>query len=399
MLITWGALAKAQGAHGIIPETAAAFLHRSMLEVQVDPAGLADATARNGVCVPALLAATQKALEAPEYAQYLHWGATSQDIIDTGHALRLRRALGIIVDRLDAALDALATLAEHHAETPMAARTYGQIATPTSFGAVVATWGEGLLTQREDLDRVRAEIEILTLNGASGTLSVMGPAGPDIRAEMAQALQLAVPTRAPHTDRSHIATLAAWLTRTCVAAGKMATDLLLLTRDGSVILGDGGESSTMPQKQNPISPSVIRALAQHAQGLNTALQGSAMTWDQRDGSAWFTEWLALPQLVVLTGRALALVGAQQIRPAEDRLRSPLDTPDGLIHAEAVAFHLAQEMPRPEAQAKTKELAKRVRADGGSLIDAAGLSPDAFTPQTQWGEAPALARGFVAKVRG
>jgi 3-carboxy-cis,cis-muconate cycloisomerase len=369
------------------------------LEVQIDPAGLADATAQNGVCVPALLAATRKALEAPEHAQFLHWGATSQDIIDTGLALRLRRALEILAERLDTALDGLAQLALREAETPMAARTYGQVATPTSFGAVVAGWGEGLLTLRSELDAVRAQVEIVTLNGAAGTLSVMGAAGPAIRADMAAALQLQLPLRVPHADRSHIAALAAWLTRVCAASGKMATDLLLLTRDGAVRLGSGGASSTMPQKQNPVAPSVIRALALHATGLNATLQNTAMTWDQRDGSAWFAEWLALPQLVVAAGRVLDILGTLEIAPDADILRAPVEATDGLIHAEAVSFALAQDMSRPDAQAKAKDLALEVRAKGGNLIEAAGLDPAAFTPEAQWGEAPDLARSFAAKVQG
>ncbi|UWQ22601.1 lyase family protein [Jannaschia sp. W003] len=397
MLLVWGALAKAQGAAGVIPETAGAFLHRATMEVQVDPAGLAADVARDGISVPGLVAATRKALEAPEHAQFLHWGATSQDIIDTGLALRLRQALALVAGRIDTALDRLAALAEAHAETPMAARTWGQPATPTTFGAVVATWGEGLLAVREDLEPLRTRVEIVSLHGAAGTLSAMGERGPEVRAALARALNLRDPERAPHADRAHVAALAAWLTRLAGACGKAATDLLLLARDGAVAAG-AGSSSTMPQKRNPVGPSAVRALAAHAAGLNGALQAGAMTWDQRDGAAWFGEWLALPQLTVAAGRAVDILAALEIVPDAERLRAALDDPSGLVHAEAVSFALAETLPRPEAQARTKALAREVAEHGGSLVERAGLDPARFRPERQWGEAPAHARRFAARVR-
>ena len=398
MLLVWGALARAQAAQGLIPETAGAFLHRATMEVQIDPAGLAAATGRNGVCVPALVEATRAALEAPEHAQYLHWGATSQDIIDTGLALRLRQALARIAERLDRALDGMAALAETHAETPMAARTYGQVATPTTFGAVAAAWGEGLLAAREDLPALRRRVEIVTLDGAAGTLSMMGDAGPAIRAVMADALGLRDPGRVPHADRSHVAALSAWLTRLAGACGKAATDLLLLARDGGVTFGAAGASSTMPQKANPVDASTIRALAQHVAALNGSLQSGAMTWDQRDGASWFAEWLALPQLVVATGKAMGLLAALDVRVDPARLGRALNDPAGLVHAEALQFDLARDMPRPKAQAEIKRLAAIVAAEGGSLVAAAGRDPADYAPARRWGLAPDVARAFAAKVR-
>jgi 3-carboxy-cis,cis-muconate cycloisomerase len=397
VLIFWGAAAKAQGAHGLIPETAAAFLHRATMELQVDPSALAAGAARDGVWIPALLAETRKAAQAPDYAQYLHWGLTSQDAIDTGLALRLRQVLTTIEARLDAALGTLAALAEAHAETPMAARTYGQVATPTSFGAVVATWGEGLLTLKAELPALRDRVLHVTMHGASGTLSAMGPEGPRVRAETARALRLADRAAPPHAERSGIAALAGWAGRLLGAAAKPATDLMLLTRDGSVGLGGGGGSSTMPQKANPVGPSVIRALAAHGAGLAASLQ-TQPSWDQRDGGAWFAEWLSLPPLLAGTARALQVLAGLEIAPDPARLRAPLDDPSGLIHAEALTFALARGMPRPEAQARVKDWVAEVRSDGGSLIARAGADPADYAPERHWGEAPAQARAFAARVR-
>ena len=392
MLLVWGVLARAQGSAGLIPETAAAAIHRATREIAIDPGELAERTAQDGVPVPALLTAVRREMQAPEHARWIHHGATSQDIVDTGAALRLRRALDLIADRLETVLATLATLAEAHAETPMAARTWGQIATPTTFGATAAIWGDGLLAMRAELPAIRGAVAIVTLNGAAGTLSMMGAKGPTIREAVARDLDLSIPEGSPHTERSHIRALASWLDRTAQAAAKPATDLLLLARDGSVTLGIGGGSSTMPQKANPVAAARIRALAIHAHGL--AATCMADHWDQRDGAAWFAEWLALPPLATATAQALSLLGALAVRPDPARLRAPLDDPSGLIHAEAVTFAL----DAPDAKARVSAWVDQVRQDGGSLIERSGLDPADFAPERQWGEAPALARRFAARVR-
>ena len=132
MLLVEGALARAQAAQGIIPEVSAKAIQRATMEIQIDPGAIARATGENGVSVPGLVAAFRNEMNAPEHAQYLHWGATSQDIIDTGLMLRLRQLLLLAEADLRAVITALADQAERHAATPMAGRTYGQHATPTS---------------------------------------------------------------------------------------------------------------------------------------------------------------------------------------------------------------------------------------------------------------------------
>ncbi|HSG56947.1 MAG TPA: lyase family protein, partial [Paracoccaceae bacterium] len=167
MLLVEGALAKAQGALGVIPETAAAYIHRAAMEVQIDPAALAAPTGQNGVSVPGLVAAFRTAMEAPEHAQYAHWGATSQDIIDTGLMLRLRQMLSLQQDMLTDTVRALGQLAADHATTPMAARTYGQHATPTSFGATLAHWGAPLLDLLAELPALLHSCLWVSLSGAA----------------------------------------------------------------------------------------------------------------------------------------------------------------------------------------------------------------------------------------
>lgn len=407
MLLVEGALAKVQGAAGVIPELSAAAIHRATLEIQLDPAGLAEATGQNGVPVPALVTAFRTLMQAPEHAQYLHWGATSQDILDTALMLRLRQVLALYDDGLEKTLAALAVLAESHAITPMAARTYGQHATPTSFGATVASWGWPLLTLLKELRQIRTDGLPVSLSGAAGTATELGADAPALRAALAQALGLSDPGRSWHNDRTPILQLAAWITRVTTALGKMGEDLLLLTQSGlsEVRLGGAGGSSTMPQKQNPVAPSALVALSHHALGLNSTLQGAGLHRQQRDGAAWFTEWLSLPALCLSLSAALnhAQRLAETLAPNAEAMSETLDSAQGLLAAEALSFALTDRMSRPDAQSEVKVLCKQVMADGTHLRDAAlarwpDLPAALFRSAAQMGQAPQEARAFATAVR-
>lgn len=407
MLLVEGALAKVQGELGLIPAESAAFLHRSAFEVQIDPSALAAETAVNGVPVPALVTAFRTACNAPDHAAYAHWGATSQDIMDTALALRLKRLLELWETRLDSLTTALATLADTHATLPMAARTYGQLATPTSFGAVVASWGWPLLAQRQALTALRPMLLRVSLSGAAGTLSAMGDKGPEVRATLAKALGLADPGHSWHSDRSGIGALAGWMATTTAALGKLGEDLILMTQSGiaEVQITGAGASSTMPQKQNPVGPSALVALARQVTGLAATLQGASVHRQQRDGAAWFTEWLTLPQTAISTSRALglALEIAGKITPDPDAMARNLNADGGLIHAETLTFALAETLPRPEAQAAVKRLCREAADTGTPLAtlaarDFPGTDWAAQLAQSGLGQAPAEARAYSAAAR-
>lgn len=413
MLLVEGALAEAQAGLGMIPAESAAFINRAAQEVLIDPAALAQATARNGVPVPALVAAFRTAMSAPEHAQYAHWGATTQDIMDTGLALRLRRVLALYEARLDALARALAVQARAHADLPMAARTYGQAATPTSFGAVAAGWGRPLLRARARLAAVRDDVLIVSLGGAAGTLSAMGDAGPAVRAALADGLGLRDPGASWHAERDGMAALAGWIVMLAASLGKMGEDVFLLAQSGvaEVVLASSGGSSTMPQKMNPVGPSVLVALARQVGALGGAMQGAALHRQNRDGGAWFVEWMSLPQMCILLGRALTLAHeiAEGIAPNPAAMRAGLDDDAaagalGLIHAEALTFALARTLPRPEAQAAVSALCATARAEGRPLAD---LAAERW-PGTDWravlsapaqmGSAPQEARAFALAVQ-
>lgn len=407
MMLVEGALARAQGDLGVIPADAAAYLHRASLELQIDPGALAAETARNGVPVPALIAAFRKAAQAPDMTQWLHWGATSQDIVDTALALRLRRVIEIWDARLAALLARLAGLAEAHADLPIAARTYGQMAVPTGFGAQVAGWGRPLLRHRARLAALRGDVLRVSLSGAAGTLSAMGAQGPAVRARLAELLALGDPGASWHAERDGIAALSGWMAGLAGTLAKMGEDLILLTQGGlaEVALAGAGGSSTMPQKQNPVGPSAMVALARQVTGLSAVLAGAGAHRQMRDGAAWFTEWLVLPQMVLSVSRALALAdqAADGLAPDAAAMRRALGAEGGAVLAEAASFALATHLPRPEAQARVKALCAEARETGADLADllardfpaldwAAALGADAL------GTAPDEARAFAQAVR-
>ena len=240
MLLVEGTLAQVQGSLGIIPADSAAAIRRASLEIQLDPGALRKPTGQNGVSVPGLVAAFRSEMQAPEHAQFVHWGATSQDIIDTGLMLRLRQALVLVEADLRDWVQTLATLAETHAHTPMPARTYGQHATPTSFGAVVASWGQPVLDLLNEMETLRASCLFVSLSGAAGTSSALGATAPQQRADLATALGLGDPERSWHTDRTPVLRIADWMTRVTLALAKLGEDTTELVQTGIAELELGG---------------------------------------------------------------------------------------------------------------------------------------------------------------
>ncbi len=403
MLLVEGALAKVQGSLGVIPEISAAAIHRASMEIQVDPGAIATATGENGVSVPGLVAAFRAEMNAPEHAQYVHWGATSQDIIDTALMLRLRQALALAEADLRDIIAALALQAREHAYLAMPARTYGQQATPTTWGAILAQFGMPLADALEALGALRASSLWVSLSGAAGTSSALGSKAAATRAALADALGLNDPARTWHTNRTPILRIADWQGQVMAALAHMGETLVALTgsETGEITLGGAGASSTMPQKQNPVRPSAMVALHHQFTGLRGTLQSASAHQHQRDGAAWFAEWMAVPQLSLSLAAALqharALSGGMAPQPVQ--MRAALDGNLGLIHAEALSFALAGLMPRPEAQAQSKALCLEARAKQTPLSKLAlvaypDLSPQVFDPAQNLGEAPALALAFA-----
>jgi 3-carboxy-cis,cis-muconate cycloisomerase len=405
MLLVEGALAQVQGKQGIIPEISAAAIHRAAMEVQVDPGAIAEATGQNGVSVPGLVAAFRDEMKAPEHAQYVHWGATSQDVLDTGLMLRLRQALTLAEADLRVLIRELGRQARAHAQLAMPARTYGQHATPTTWGAVLAGWGAPLIEALNGLEALRKASLWVSLSGAAGTASALGPKADKTRAALAEALGLRDPGRSWHTDRGPILRIADWQGQVMAALAHMAETLVALAGSdiAEVALGSSGASSTMPQKQNPVAPSVMLALHAQFTGQRAALQTAAVHQHQRDGAAWFTEWLVVPQLTLCLAAALrhAVTLAQGLEPHPVRMHANLEDNLGLIHAEALSFALADLMPRPKAQKVTKALCHDALRQGTPLealarADYPDLPEGVFAPSQGIGLAGRDALAFAAR---
>lgn len=372
------ALARAGARAGILPREAAGAIEAGLAGWAPAPADLAAGTARAGVPVPPLLAAARARL-SPEAAHWLHWGATSQDIVDTALALRLAPVLDILASRLDRLEGALSRAAERWAELPMAGRTRAQAAAPIAFGDRCAAWGAPLAELASELRDLRPRIARIQLGGAVGTNAVLGSHAGAVMASLAEELGLA-PAPPWHSNRTGPVALAQWCAAIAGATGKIAGDLLLMGRSesGEARAGSGGGSSTMPQKANPVGAETVIALARYAATLAAPMHLAALHAEERDGAAWMLEWLALPQLVLAAGIALRHAGdlVDSLEPDPARMRALLEADGGAVMAEAAVFLLARTRPRAEAEAIVRRaLAERRPAE--SLAAAlARLAPDA-----------------------
>jgi 3-carboxy-cis,cis-muconate cycloisomerase len=381
MIAVERALARAEGTLGVIPAEAAATISDGLAAFALDPAALAEGTLSAGVPVPALVAALRRPL-APEAAQWLHWGATSQDIVDTALALRLKPVLALLDARVAALADTLAQAARRWRALPLAGRTRSQVAAPITFGLRVARWRQPLPASRADLARLAPRLARVQLGGAVGSNSAIAPHGPAVAAALARELDLDG-SPAWHTDRSALGALAGWCASLTGALGKMAGDLVLMGRSesGEARAGAGGGSSTMPQKSNPVAAETIGALARLTACLTAPVHLAALHAEERDGTAWALEWLTLPQIVVATAAALrhAQALADTLAPDPERMRDILDAGGGVALAEAASFLLAAHMPRAEAQALVKQAVAALPSTGETLAEALSrLGPVSLT---------------------
>jgi 3-carboxy-cis,cis-muconate cycloisomerase len=256
-----------------------------------------------------------------EAARYVHWGATSQDVLDTASMLVARRSLGLIRAELDAVAAACARLAEDHRATVMAARTLLQQAVPTTFGLKAASWLVGVVEARERLAGVRLAAQ---LGGAAGTLAALGEKGPEVLKLFANELGLAEPAIPWHTVRVRIGELGGALDLAAGACAKIALDVTLLaqTEVAEVSTGDDGRSSTMPHKRNPASAVLALACARQARAHAGVLTASLVQEHERATGAWQAEWEALSGALAYAGGAAAATRTtlEVLRVDKERMR-------------------------------------------------------------------------------
>lgn len=305
MLAAEGALVNAQSAAGLVPTEAAAAVQQALRVELYDVGSIATAGRAPGNPVEPLVQAIRTQV-GEENERYVHRGATSQDILDTAAMLVARRAIRLVDVELVAAADLCARLAVEHRETVMAARTLLQQAVPTTFGYKAATWLVGLHNARTQLSELDLPAQ---LGGAAGTLAAMGDSGTEVLRLYAAELQLSEPVIPWHTQRAPIGRLAAGLSAAAVAIEKIARDIALLaqTEVGEVAEADGGRSSTMPHKRNPVQAVIASAAARHGRTNAALLVECGVHEHERAVGAWHAEWAALSRALAGTGGAAAAI--------------------------------------------------------------------------------------------
>ena len=397
------ALAVVEGRLGVIDGSAADAIVKALAGFEPDLADLARGTASAGVPVPALVAQLRKAVEGPA-ATFVHWGATSQDIVDTALVLQLRDVLAVLETRLAGLVGDLARLAEKHHTTPTVARTRFQQALPTTFGLKVAGWLAPLLRHRDRLAELSPRLLAVQFGGAAGNLAALVGLGVPVMENLAAELDLACPPMPWHSQRDNLGELASWLALLTGSLGKLGQDVLLMAQNelGELREAAGGGSSTMPQKSNPVRAEALVALARRNATLVGGMHQAALHAFERDGAAWQLEWATLPDMASTTASALAHACdlARTMIIDTGRMRAVLDDTRGLLLAEAASFALAEHMPRAEAQGLVRQACREALASGRDMVDVlAGLTeaPVDWAGLREEAERPPCAGTLVGRV--
>jgi 3-carboxy-cis,cis-muconate cycloisomerase len=367
------ALARAQARMGVVPTGAAAAIATAAQSIRIDFDKLRHETEIVGY--PILPLVHQLSEAAGEAGRYVHWGATTQDIMDTANVLQIRAALQIVARDLRDLGDILAALARKYRDTPMAGRTHLQQALPVTFGYKAAVWLSSINRHIERLDQALPRILLGEFSGAAGTLASVGAGGLEMQQLFCEELGLNQPSITWHVARDGIAEAVTLLGLITGTLGKIATDIMLMsaTEFGEVsepFVPGRGASSTMPQKRNPISSELMLAAAKAVrQHVATMLDGMVHDFERATGP-WHLEWVSLPESFLLTASSLAnakfmLAG---LVVHEQRMLDNLGLTHGLIVAEAVMMAAAPKLGRQHAHDVVYAACRKAIEGGGQLAD-------------------------------
>ena len=374
------ALAEAEAELGVIPEAAAATIKveadASRYDLDALRAGIAES---QHPLVPLVRALVDR---CGDDGKYVHWGATTQDVIDTGLVLQIRSALDPIGDDLRRAGAAAAALSRSFAGAPMAGRTHGQHAVPITFGLKAAIWTDELSRCAARLDAAAAGALTAQLGGAAGTLAALGDDAAAVRSAFCRRLGLAESDVAWHTSRDRLRDLGHALAEIASAGERIAAEVVALqaTEVGELAEppGDGRVgSSTMPQKLNPMVSEYIIATARLVRGSTSVLVGAPVHLHERDMGAWAAEWIALPQALILTGgllEKLAFVLEGLVVDTEQMLEN-LALTRGQIMAEAVMMSLASSLGHERAHAVVAAASRRATDEQRDFASVLRDDPD------------------------
>jgi 3-carboxy-cis,cis-muconate cycloisomerase len=377
MLDFEAALARAQAATGVIPLSADGPIAMACKAEGFDSAGLAEAATRSGnLAIPLVKALTAKVAQSDaEAARYVHWGATSQDVIDTAAMLGLRAGTDALLGDIDRAIAGFASLARQHRSTAMVARTWLQHALPLPFGLKLAEYAAALHRSKRRLQRMRQDTLALQFGGAAGTLAALGDKGLMVAEQLAQDLALPLPDAPWHTHRDRIAEAASVLAILAGTCGKIARDVsLMMQTDVAEAFEPSGEgrggSSTMPHKRNPVAAATALAAATMAPNLAATIFAAQVQDHERSAGPWHAEWPTLPTLLLVTSGALAAIVdiAEGLEVDTERMRTNLDATCGLIMAEAVTMALAEKIGKSDAHHLVEAASKKAVAEKKHLRD-------------------------------
>ncbi|AIG05200.1 3-carboxy-cis,cis-muconate cycloisomerase [Pseudomonas fluorescens] len=364
-------LARAQARVGLIPQAAVAPIAQACLAslYDVDALGVAIATAGNSAI--ALVKALGKLIASEDAGaeRYVHLGATSQDVMDTGLVLQLRRALELIDTDLARLGAVLATQAQRYADVPMAGRTWLQHATPVTLGMKIAGWLGAVTRSRQRLVELKPRLLVLQFGGASGTLAALGEQAMPVAHALAAELQLTLPEQPWHTQRDRLVEFASTLGLIAGSLGKLGRDISLLMQTEAAEVfepcapGKGG-SSTMPHKRNPVGAAVLISAATRVPGLVATMFTAMPQEHERSLGLWHAEWETLPEICRLVSGALhqALLLSEGLEVNPQRMGNNLDLTHGLVLAEAVSIVLAQRLGRETAHHLLEQCCRRAVAE-------------------------------------
>ena len=383
MLDFEAALARAEARVGLIPQTAVAPIEAACQAGHYDFAALGEAIATAGNSAIPLVKALGKQIAAndAEAERYVHLGATSQDVMDTGLVLQLRRALELIESDLAQLGETLATQAQRYVATPLAGRTWLQHATPVTLGMKIAGWLGAVTRSRQRLRELKPRLLVLQFGGASGTLAALGEQAMPIAQALAEELQLTLPDQPWHTQRDRLVEFGSVLGLIAGSLGKLGRDISLLMQTEAAEVfepsapGKGG-SSTMPHKRNPVGAAVLIGAATRVPGLLSTLFSAMPQEHERSLGLWHAEWETLPEICCLVSGSLkqALLVADGLEVDAERMARNLDLTQGLVLAEAVSIVLAQRVGRDTAHHLLEQCCKRAVAEQRHLRAVLGDEP-------------------------
>jgi len=378
------ALARAEARSGVVPQAAAAAIQAVAKATNFDAGALARETLRAGTPgIPLSKALVAKVRAAnPDAARFVHWGATSQDVADTGLILLLKRVQPILAADLGRLETALRRLAEEHERTVMLGRTLLQAAPPVAFGLKAGGWLAAVRRSRARLEAAFAEALVLQFGGASGTLAALGEKGLAVGRTMAEELGLGFPDAPWHAHRDRLAALVAACGILTGSLGKMARDISLLMQGEVAEAGEPGDegrggSSTMPQKRNPIASAVTLAAANRVPGQVAAFLSGMVQEHERGVGGWQAEWPTVAAVIQSTGLAVASMAeaAEGLAIDKERMRENIDATRGAIFAERAAMLLGASLGRDIAHKLIEEALRRSASEKRGFAEVLAEMPE------------------------